>query len=48
MIVCCDLMIAEDLCNKRPEVENIGVVNEDGAFVSTTNDFGLVILLGPL
>lgn len=29
MIVCCDLMIAEDLCNKRPEVEDIGEVNED-------------------
>jgi hypothetical protein len=48
MIVCCDLMSAEDLCNKRPEVQDIGVVNEDGALVPTTNDFVLVILCGPL
>jgi len=41
-------MFAEGLCNKRPEVEDIGVVNEDSAFVPTTNDFGLVILHGPL
>ena len=48
MIVCCDFLSAEDLCNKRPEVEDTGVVNEDEAFVPTTNDFRLVILCGPL
>jgi len=41
-------MIAEDLCNKRPEVEDIGAVNEDSAFAPTTNGFGLVILRSPL
>ena len=41
-------MFAEDLCNKKPEVEDIDVVTEDGAFVPTTNDFGLVILRGPV
>jgi hypothetical protein len=40
-------MSAED-CNKRPAVEDIGVVNEDGAFVPTANECGLVILGGPL
>jgi hypothetical protein len=48
MIVCCDLMFAEDLCNERPEVEDMGVVNEDSAFVPTTHDLGLVILHCPL
>jgi len=41
-------MFAKDLCNKRPEVEDIGVVNEDSAYVPATNDFGLVILHGLL
>jgi hypothetical protein len=41
-------MCVEDLCNKSPDVEDISEINEDIASISTTSDFGLVILHGPL
>lgn len=46
--MCCDLMSTEDLCNESPGVENASEVNEECAFVPTTDDFIFIFLGGLL
>jgi hypothetical protein len=43
MIMDCDLMNTDNLCNDSPELETTSILNKENASLPTTNDFGLVL-----